>query len=174
MTGQEPRGTASSSEPQKRKEAEAGVPCPPSREAVCVRTLLPTRCGVCTHACGRVTVSCHSQRGPCRTSWPPLPGAHLPPKPDRYPGQRVPTWRAEAEGIGRAEAAATDPGSEGDLVLSWAGLVLAGGGHQASVGVQLDEEPVLQHPHHHLDELGLQGRQGEAWAWGGRPTSLLS
>lgn len=41
-----------------------------------------------------------------------------PPTPERCPGHSGPTWGAKAEGIGRAEAAAANPGSEGDLVLS--------------------------------------------------------
>lgn len=85
------------------------------------------------------------------------------PATDRCPGQRAPTWGAKAEGIRCAEAAAADPGGEGDLVLSLPGLILTGRGHQANIGVQLDEEPVLQHPYHHLNELGLQDRQCEAW-----------
>lgn len=95
-------------------------------------------------------------------------GAHFPTlPPQRCPGQGTPTWGAKAEGIGRAEAAPADPGSERDLLLPQAGLVLAGRGHQANVGVQLDQEPVLQHPHHHLNELGLQDRQGELGTGGG-------
>lgn len=34
------------------------------------------------------------------------------------------------------------------------------GHHEAHVGVELDQEPVLQHPDHHLNELGLQGEKG--------------
>lgn len=96
------------------------------------------------------------------------PGARPPTTTRLMPWKGIPTWGAKAEGVGCAEAAAADPGSEGDLILARAGLVLAGGGHQANVGVQLDQEPVLQHPHHHLNELGLQdssvrpGALGEA------------
>lgn len=70
-----------------------------------------------------------------------------------------PTWGAKAEGVGRAEAAAANPGGEGHVILPGAGLVLTGRGHQANVGVQLDQEPALQHPYHHLDELCLQDGQ---------------
>lgn len=61
----------------------------------------------------------HSQVFP-RCSTPP-------PAPTRLmPWEGIPTWGAKAEGIGCAEAAAADPGSEGDLILAQAGLVLAG------------------------------------------------
>lgn len=56
------------------------------------------------------------------------PGARPPPAPTTrlMPGEGIPTWGAKAEGIGCAEAAAADPGSEGDFILAQTGLVLAG------------------------------------------------
>lgn len=93
---------------------------------------------------------------------PKYPPKCYPHPPDRHPGQGAPTWGTKAEGIGCAEAAAADPGGEGDVVFSRVGLLLTGRGHQAHVGVQLDEESVLQHPHHHLNELGLQESTQEA------------
>lgn len=100
---------------------------------------------------------------------PKCPPKCYPHPADRGPGQGAPTWGTKAESVGCAEAAAADPGGEGDIVVSRVGLVLTGRGHQAHVGVQLDQEPVLQHPHHHLNELRLQGRQQEAQGRGGRP-----
>lgn len=90
---------------------------------------------------------------------PPLPRAPRcspPSLPRRMPGAGSPTWGSKAEGVGRAEAAAAHPGGQGRVVLTGAGLVLAGRSHQADVGVQLHKEPALQQPHHHLDELRLQ------------------
>lgn len=104
----------------------------------------------------------HAQQSPCRGPGSQVPPQMLPHPPDRHPGQGAPTWGTKAEGVGCAEAAAADPGGEGDVVLSRVGLLLTGRGHQAHVGVQLDKESVLQHPHHHLNELGLQESMQEA------------
>lgn len=103
-----------------------------------------------------------------------LPAARLSPPclPRQMPGAGSPTWGAKAEGVGRAEAAAAHPGGQGRVVLTGAGLVLAGRGHQADIRVQLHQEPALQQPHHHLDELRLQAgrpevRGGARWGRSG-------
>lgn len=69
----------------------------------------------------------------------------------------VHTWRAKAESVGGAQTSPPNPGSEGHVLVLGSELLLIGGHHQAHVGVELDQEPVLQHPDHHLDQLGLQG-----------------
>lgn len=71
------------------------------------------------------------------------------------------TWGAKAESVGGAQTPAPNPGSEGQVLVLGPQLLLVRGHHQAHVGVQLDQQPVLQHPDHHLDQLGLQGdKQG--------------
>lgn len=77
-------------------------------------------------------------------------------------GERGPTGGAEAEGAGRAQAAASDAARRRRLFVSRPGLVLGGRHQQADVGVQLDQQAALQHPHHHLDQLGLVRGHGEA------------
>lgn len=72
---------------------------------------------------------------------------------------REPTRGAEAERAGRAEAAASDAGRRWQLLVFGPGLVLAGRHQEADVGVQLDQQAALQHPHHHLDQVGLVRRQ---------------
>lgn len=72
------------------------------------------------------------------------------------------TRGAEAESAGRAQTAASDAGRRRRLLVSRSGLVLAGRHQQADVGVQLDQQTALEHPHHHLDQLGLVRRDGPA------------
>lgn len=66
------------------------------------------------------------------------------------------TWRAKAESVGGAQASSPNPGSEVHVLILGSELLLVRGHHQAHVGVELDQEPVLEHPDHHLDQLGLQ------------------
>lgn len=69
-------------------------------------------------------------------------------------------WRhtrgTETEGARGAEAAAPYSGSQWKIFILQARLIFAGRNQQADVGVQLDEEAALKHPHHHLDQLGLE------------------
>lgn len=73
--------------------------------------------------------------------------------------KRAHTWRAKAESVGGAQASSPNPGSEGHVLILGSELLLMWGHHQAHVGVELDQEPVLEHPYHHLDELGMQGEK---------------
>lgn len=65
------------------------------------------------------------------------------------------TWRAKTEGVGSAETPASNTGCKGQLLPFGSKIILLGWNHQAGIGVKLNEEPVLQHPNHHLYELCL-------------------
>lgn len=72
------------------------------------------------------------------------------------------TRGAEAESAGRAQTAASNAGRRRRLLVPRSGLVLAGRHQQADVGVQLDQQTPLEHPHHHLDQVGLVRRHEPA------------
>lgn len=66
------------------------------------------------------------------------------------------TRGTKAESAGGAQTAASD--TDWMVFVPRAGLILAGWHHQADVGVQLDQQAALEHPHHHLDQLSLISR----------------
>lgn len=69
--------------------------------------------------------------------------------------ERGHTRRTEAKSAWGAETAAPYSGSQWGVFIPQPGLILAGRYQQADVSVQLDQQAALEHPHHHLDQLGL-------------------
>lgn len=61
------------------------------------------------------------------------------------------TGWTKTESARRAETPASDSGSQRKFFILHSGLILAGWHQQANVSVQLYEQAVLQHPHHHLN-----------------------
>lgn len=75
------------------------------------------------------------------------------------------TWGTKAERTRGAETAASYSGSQWGVFISQPGLILAGRDQQADISVQLDQQAALEHPHHHLDQLGLvRSRAADSWA----------
>lgn len=75
------------------------------------------------------------------------------------------TWGTEAESTRGAETAASYSGSQWRVFISQPRFILAGRYQQADISVQLDQQAALEHPHHHLDQLGLvRSRAAHSWA----------
>lgn len=65
------------------------------------------------------------------------------------------TWGAKAESARGAETAASHSGSKWRVFIPQPRLILTGWYQQADISVQLDQQAALEHPHHHLNQLGL-------------------
>lgn len=65
------------------------------------------------------------------------------------------TWGTETQSTRGAEAAASYSSSQWRVFIPQPGLILTWRYQQTNVSVQLDQQATLEHPHHHLDQLGL-------------------
>lgn len=65
------------------------------------------------------------------------------------------TWGTEAQSTRGAETAASYSSSQWRVFIPHTRLILTGRYQQANVSMQLDQQATLEHPHHHLDQLGL-------------------
>lgn len=86
----------------------------------------------------------------CFTSWE-----------DRNEGG--PTWWTNTKSARGAEAPASRSGGQRKLFIPQSRLIFTGRHQKANISVQLDKQAVLEHPHHHLNQLGLLRNRSTNW-----------